>query len=236
MSVNSRTILLVDDEQEILNMVRIFLQTEGYRVLEATTGAVALDILAANTVDVVVLDVMMPGMDGIATCIRIREKWNVPILMLSAKSEDIDKIVGLSTGADDYMVKPFNPLELVARVKSQLRRYTQLNTGNMSDSAIEVDGLAIYPLTHEVTVDGNPVKLTPREFDILELLARNPGLVFSSEDLYTRLWNEPFLDSSNTVMVHIRKIREKIEPDPRTPTYIKTVWGVGYKIDHHSAR
>lgn len=225
--------LLVDDEQDILDMVQIFLQSEGYRVLKATTGAKAIDILMTEKVDLVVLDVMMPNMDGIQTCVRIRQRWNVPIIMLSAKSQDVDKIVGLSTGADDYMVKPFNPLELIARVKSQLRRYTQLNAASSpaSDSVLTVDGLTIDSSTHEVTAEGRPVKLTPREFEILELLARNRGVVFSTEELYTRLWNEPFLDSSNTVMVHIRKIREKIEPNPRKPQYIKTVWGVGYKID-----
>lgn len=230
--MDARTILLVDDEQDILDMLRIFLKAENYEVRQATSGRAALDLLASEPVDLVILDVMMPLQDGIVTCIRIREKWNVPILMLSAKSEDVDKIMGLSTGADDYMTKPFNPLELIARVKSQLRRYTQLNhLSASSDSEMTVDDLTIDTRTHEVTVDGAPVKLTPREFDILELLIRNRGVVFSSEDIYVRVWKEPFMDSSNTVMVHIRKIREKIEKSPRQPKYIKTVWGVGYKID-----
>lgn len=229
----AQTILLVDDEQDILDMLQIFLQGEGYRICKAVTGAQGLEILATEKVDLVVLDVMMPTMDGIQTCIRIRQQWNVPIIMLSAKSQDVDKIVGLSTGADDYMVKPFNPLELVARVKSQLRRYTQLNvpSSQAPESVIVIDGLTIDAGTHEVTVEGEAVKLTPREFEILDLLARHRGQVFSTEQLYTRLWNEPFLDSSNTVMVHIRKIREKIEANSRKPHYIKTVWGVGYKID-----
>ncbi len=231
-SMEQQTILLVDDEQDILDMLQIFLQGEGYLVCKATTGLRALDFLASAKVDLVVLDVMMPNMDGIQTCIRIRQQWNVPIIMLSAKSQDVDKIVGLSTGADDYMVKPFNPLELVARVKSQLRRCTQLNVpGAKSESVIAIDDLTIDSSTHEVSLEGKSVKLTPREFDILELLARNRGVVFSTEELYIRLWNEPFLDSSNTVMVHIRKIREKIEQNTRRPEYIKTVWGVGYKID-----
>lgn len=229
----AQTILLVDDEQDILDMLQIFLQAEGYRICKAVTGAQGLEILATENVDLVVLDVMMPTMDGIQTCIRIRQQWNVPIIMLSAKSQDVDKIVGLSTGADDYMVKPFNPLELVARVKSQLRRYTQLNvpSSQAPESVIVIDGLTIDASTHEVTVEGEAIKLTPREFEILDLLARHRGQVFSTEQLYTRLWNEPFLDSSNTVMVHIRKIREKIEANSRKPHYIKTVWGVGYKID-----
>lgn len=230
--MDQQTILIVDDEQEILDMLKIFLQAEGYRVRQVTSGAQALGILSLEPIDLVVLDIMMPNMDGIQTCIRIRSEWNVPIIMLSAKSQDVDKIVGLGTGADDYMVKPFNPLELIARVKSQLRRYTQLNVPvTKSDSVITVDDLVIDVTTHEVTVDGQPVKLTPREFDILELLARNRGAVFSTEDLYTRIWHEQFMDSANTVMVHIRKIREKIEQNSRKPKYIKTVWGVGYKID-----
>lgn len=230
--LEQQTILLVDDEQDILDMLQIFLQSEGFRICKATTGSQALDILTTGKVDLVVLDVMMPDLDGIQTCIRIRQQWNVPIIMLSAKSQDMDKIIGLSTGADDYMIKPFNPLELVARVKSQLRRYTQLNVPSARpESVIVIDDLAIDSATHEVTVDGKSLKLTPREFDILALLARNRGVVFSTEEVYTKLWNEPFLDSSNTVMVHIRKIREKIEQNARRPQYIKTVWGVGYKID-----
>lgn len=231
--MQNQTILIADDEVEILNVLEIFLRGEGYKVVKATTGRQVLEVLESEQVDLVVLDIMMPELDGIRTCVRIRESRYLPIIMLSAKSQDVDKIMGLSTGADDYVTKPFNPLELVARVKSQLRRYTQFNLGTepKTEGRIEIDGLTIDSDTHEVSLEGVPVKLTPREFEILELLARNRGVVFSNEKLYERVWKEPFFDSANTVMVHIRKIREKIEANTRRPKYIKTVWGVGYKID-----
>lgn len=228
----NETVLLVDDEKEILDLLDIYLKNDGYRTLRALNGLEALDILQKQDVDLIILDIMMPRMDGIQACLKIREQKNMPIIMLSAKSEDMDKILGLSTGADDYMTKPFNPLELMARVKSQLRRYTRLNVPvPHKEHEIEIDELTINTATHEVKVDGRDVKLTPREFAILELLARNRGIVFSIERIYESVWGESFFESDNTVMVHIRKIREKIEEFPRKPKYIKTVWGVGYKIE-----
>ncbi|TVY09015.1 response regulator transcription factor [Paenibacillus cremeus] len=226
------TILLVDDEKDIIDLLEIYLKNEGYRLLRASNGLEALSVLQKEHVDLIVLDIMMPKMDGIEACLKIREQQNMPIIMLSAKSQDMDKILGLSTGADDYMSKPFNPLELMARIKSQLRRYTRLNVPQPSkEHEIEVDELTINTLSHEVKVDGREVKLTPREFAILELLARSRGTVFSIEKLYESVWKEAYFDSDNTVMVHIRKIREKIEDNPRKPKFIKTVWGVGYKVE-----
>lgn len=228
----SETILVVDDEKDILDLLEIYLTNDGYNILKASDGLEALDVVSKQVVDLVILDVMMPKLDGIQTCLKIREQRNMPIIMLSAKSQDMDKIMGLSTGADDYMSKPFNPLELMARVKSQLRRYTRLNVPNTrKENEIEIDDLIINTTTHEVKVDGRDVKLTPREFAILDLLARNRGMVFSIERIYESVWGEAFFESDNTVMVHIRKIREKTEENPRQPKYIKTVWGVGYKIE-----
>lgn len=230
--MGKETILIVDDEKEIGNLIEIYLRNEGYGVLKATNGVEALAVLKSSPVDLIVLDIMMPVMDGIQACMKIREEKNMPIIMLSAKSQDMDKIFGLTSGADDYVTKPFNPLELMARIKSQLRRYTRLNTQQVhKEDEIEVEGLVINTATHEVKVEGREVKLTPREFDILELLTRNKGIVFSVEKIYEKIWKEDFLESENTVMVHIRKIREKIEENPRKPQYIKTVWGVGYKIE-----
>lgn len=230
--MDKETILIVDDEKEIRKLIQIYLKNEGYNTILAENGEEALKILESNDIHLIVLDIMMPKMDGIEACLKIREDRNMPIIMLSAKSEDMDKILGLTTGADDYVTKPFNPLELVARIKSQLRRYTKLNNIDpINKSIIEIDGLVINVDTHEVKVDGKEVKLTPREFDILELLARNKGIVFSIEKIYEMVWKEDFYDSNNTVMVHIRKIREKIEEDSRNPRYIKTVWGVGYKFE-----
>lgn len=233
------TILIIDDEKEIRNLVGIYLTNEGYNILKAADGLEGLAYLENETVHLVILDIMMPRMDGIQACMKIRESKNVPIIMLTAKSQDLDKIMGLTTGADDYVTKPFQPLELVARVKSQLRRYLRLNqmNGNLQTNAsekmdvISIDDLCINVTTHDVTVEGREIKLTPREFAILELLARNPGVVFNTEKIYERVWNEPFYESENTVMVHIRNIREKLEDNSRSPRYIKTVWGVGYKIE-----
>lgn len=227
-------ILVVDDEKEIRDLIEIYLKNEGFQVLKASNGKEALEMLKEEEVHLIILDIMMPKMDGIEACMKIREEKSMPIIMLSAKAEDMDKIFGLTTGADDYMTKPFNPLELIARVKSQIRRYTKLNnsTTNNIDNEIEIDDLIINVSTHQVNVNGKDVKLTPREFDILELLARNRGMVFNMEKIYERVWKEDFFDSTNTVMVHVRKIREKIEEDPRKPRYIKTVWGVGYKIEN----
>jgi len=237
--MSQETILIIDDEKEIRDLIGIYLTNEGYNVLKAADGMEGLNYLEENTVHLVVLDIMMPRLDGIQACMKIRESRNVPIIMLSAKSQDMDKIMGLTTGADDYVTKPFQPLELVARIKSQLRRYLRFNQmdGNLQGNAVQqmdvisLDDLLINISTHEVTVEGKEIKLTPREFAILELLARNPGVVFSTEKIYERVWNEPFYESENTVMVHIRNLREKLENNPRTPRYIKTVWGVGYKIE-----
>ncbi|CAH8771597.1 response regulator transcription factor [Paenibacillus dendritiformis] len=226
------TILLVDDEKEIIELIEIYLKNEGYELLKAPNGLAALELLQNHKVDLIILDVMMPKMDGIQACMKIREQNNTPIIMLSAKSQDIDKIAGLSIGADDYVTKPFNPLVLIARVKSQLRRYKQFNTARPADeNEIQIDDLVINFATHSVTVDDVPVKLTPREFAILKLLAVNRGIVLSMEKIYQEVWNEPFMESKNTVMVHIRKIREKIEKDNQNPRFIKTVWGIGYKME-----
>lgn len=230
--MHNGTLLLVDDEAEIIKLMQIYLEHEGYRLLIARDGLEALKIISKETIDLMVLDLMMPGMDGLEACIKIRETQKFPIIMLSAKGQELDKITGLSVGADDYVTKPFSPLELVARIKSQLRR-TRNYLGDMAvkGSEIQIDGLLVNSATHEVSVEGQPVKLTPREFAILELLARNGGQVLSMEQIYSKVWKEQYLDSNNTLMVHIRKIREKIEENPREPKYLKTVWGVGYKIE-----
>lgn len=231
--MDKETILIVDDEKEIRDLIGIYLLNEGYHILHAQNGLEALKLLEKKDVHLVILDIMMPVMDGIQLCMKIRENRNMPIIMLSARDTDIDKILGLGTGADDYMTKPFNPMELVARVKSQLRRYTKFNQVQGTDKGeIVIDGLVINSDTHQVRVDGKEIKLTPREFDILELLAQNRGKVFSIDKIYESVWKQDFYDSENTVMVHIRKIREKIEDNPRKPRYIKTVWGVGYKIEN----
>lgn len=229
----NETILVVDDEKEIRNLISIYLENDGYRILKAENGLEALEILESEEVQLVILDVMMPKMDGIEACMKIRESKNMPIIMLSAKSEDMDKILGLTTGADDYLSKPFNPLELIARVKSQIRRYIKLNNVSniRNEEIIEVDDLIINAANHEVMVGEKLVNLTKTEFDILELLAKNRGVVFSTEKIYKRIWQDDLYESDNTVMVHIRKIREKIEENTRKPKYIKTVWGVGYKIE-----
>ncbi|WP_123054557.1 response regulator transcription factor [Clostridium sp. JN-1] len=226
-------ILVVDDEKEIRNLIGIYLENEGFDIIKAANGIEALKILEHDDICLVILDIMMPEMDGIETCIKIREDKNMPIIMLSAKGEDMDKILGLTTGADDYIAKPFNPLELIARVKSQIRRYTKFNDvyNGKTEKIIEIDDLIINTDTHEVKVGDKLVNLTKREFDILELLAKNRGIVFSTEKIYESIWKEEFYDSYNTVMVHIRKIRGKIEQNPRKPKYVKTVWGVGYKIE-----
>lgn len=224
-------ILIVDDDAEIRKVTGIYLENEGYEVIKAENGEQALKLIDETEVDLVLLDVMMPGMDGIETCMKIRENNIMPIIFLSAKSEDLDKIQGLASGADDYMTKPFNAMELMARVKSQLRRYTKyaaVPSGNKN--IIEIGNLTINTDTRQVFVGNSEVRLTPKEFDILELLASNKGIVFSIEKIYERVWKEDFFKSDNTVMVHITKIREKIEEDPKKPIYIKTVWGVGYKI------
>ncbi|WP_308640129.1 response regulator transcription factor [Paenibacillus silvisoli] len=231
--MHSKTILLVDDEPEILELIRIYLKNEGFTLRVAHDGKEALTLLAQERIDLIVMDIMMPEMDGLESCIKIRETSDIPIIFLSARGQDLDKIHGLTIGADDYVTKPFSPLELVARIKSHLRRYSRHTAAEpMSQDEIVVDDLVINVSTHVVTVDDRQVKLTPREFAILALLARNRGFVFSMEHIYERIWKANAIDSNNTVMVHIRKIREKIEQNPRTPKYIQTVWGVGYKIDN----
>jgi len=224
-------ILIVDDDNEIRKITGIYLENEGYEVLKAENGEQALKIIAENDIELVLLDIMMPVMNGIETCMKIREDNIMPIIFLSAKSEDLDKIQGLASGADDYITKPFNAMELLARVKSQLRRYTRYSAPqNAAKNIIEVGNLTINTDTRQVLVGDKEIRLTPKEFDILELLARNKGIVFSIEKIYERVWGEEFYKSDNTIMVHITKIREKIEEDPKKPVYIKTVWGVGYKI------
>lgn len=230
------TILVIDDDVQIRNLIEIYLKNEGFQVIKAEDGLEALRILAKNKVHLIILDIMMPRLDGIDACLRIREESEVPIIMLSAKVEDLHKIHGLSVGADDYVTKPFNPLELVARVKSQLRRYLRFNHLHESaitanKSLIEIGNLTINTATHQIFVNNEEVKLTPKEFAILELLARHQGMVFSSQKIYELVWKEPMIESENTVMVHIRNIREKIEDNPRKPIYLKNVWGVGYKIE-----
>ena len=226
-------ILVCDDDREIVEAIDIYLTQEGYEVLKAYDGQEALGVLKANNVDLLVIDVMMPRLDGIRATLKIREENNIPIIILSAKSEDADKILGLNVGADDYVTKPFNPLELVARVKSQLRRFTQLgSTAKENNAAVyTTGGLSINDDLKEVTVDGEPVKLTPIEYNILLLLVRNQGKVFSIEQIYENIWNEDAIGADNTVAVHIRHIREKIEINPKDPRYLKVVWGVGYKVE-----
>ena len=224
-------ILVVDDDREIVDSIGIFLSGEGYKVLKAYDGIEALDILSENEVHLMILDIMMPKLDGIKTLMKLRESRNIPVILLSAKSEDADKILGLTAGADDYVTKPFNPSELVARVKSQLRRYTTLGSIGKQNGEIVIDGLVVNTEKKTVKVDGEDVRLTPIEYKILELLVRNRGRVFSAEDIYSNVWNEETIVGDNTIAVHIRHIREKIEINPKEPKYLKVVWGIGYKID-----
>ena len=226
-------ILVCDDDKDIVEAIDIYLTQEGYEVLKAYDGDEAIKVLKRNEVDLLIMDVMMPRLDGLRATLKIRENMSLPIIILSAKSEDADKILGLNIGADDYMTKPFNPLELVARVKSQLRRYTQLGSTARSDNQSEfrTGGLVIRDDLKEVTVDGEKVKLTPIEYNILLLLVKNQGKVFSINQIYENIWNEEAIGADNTVAVHIRHIREKIEINPKEPRYLKVVWGVGYKVE-----
>lgn len=226
-------ILVCDDDKEIVEAIEIYLTQEGYRILKAYDGTEALEMLEREEVHLLLLDVMMPKLDGIRATLKIREKNSIPIIILSAKSEDADKILGLNVGADDYVTKPFSPLELVARVKSQLRRYTQLGgtAQNENDKIYSVGGLRINDDLKEVTVDGELVRLTPIEYNILLLLMKNQGRFFSINQIYEMIWNEEAIGADNTVAVHIRHIREKIEINPKEPRYLKVVWGVGYKIE-----
>ena len=226
-------ILVCDDDKEIVEAIEIYLTQDGHQVLEAYDGIEAVEILKKESVDLLIMDIMMPRMDGIRATLKIREKHNIPIIILSAKSEDAYKILGLNIGAYDYITKPFNPLELVARVKSHLRRYMQLGSTAIkeSEAIYTVGGLAINDDLKEVTVDGEPVKLTPIEYNILLLLVKHQGKVFSIDQIYENIWNENAVGVDNTVAVHIRHIREKIEINPKEPRYLKVVWGVGYKIE-----
>lgn len=233
------TILVVDDDKEIADLVEIYLVNDGYKVLKASDGSQCLDILAGHPeIRMLILDIMMPGIDGLEVCRRIRKTSNIPILMLSAKAEDMDKIVGFGTGADDYLTKPFHPLELLARVKSQMKRYTTLPMGQEEkeekNDEIRVQNITINKTAHVVKKDGHEIALTPIEFDILYLLASNRDRVFSTDEIFERVWNEKVYEVNNTVMVHIRRLREKIEDNSRSPKILKTVWGVGYKIESES--
>lgn len=225
-------ILVCDDDKEIVDAIEIYLQQEGYQIYKAYDGEQAIKVLKEMNIQLLIIDIMMPRLDGIHATLKIREFSSVPIIFLSAKSEDTDKILGLNMGADDYIAKPFNPLELVARVKSNLRRYTQLGSLNVENNALyQVGGLCMNDDTKEVTVDGEPVKLTPIEYNILFLLVKNQGKVFSIDQIYENIWNEEAIGADNTVAVHIRHIREKIEINPKEPRYLKVVWGVGYKVE-----
>ena len=225
-------ILVCDDDREIVDAIEIYLIQDGYRIFKAYDGEQAMEVLRKEDIQLLIMDIMMPRLDGIRATLKIRENSSIPIIILSAKSEDTDKILGLNIGADDYITKPFNPLELAARVKSNLRRYTSLGSLNAeSKSVYQVGGLIINDDTKQVTVDDEPVKLTPIEYNILLLLVKNQGRVYSMNQIYQSIWNEDAIGADNTVAVHIRHIREKIEINPKEPRYIKVVWGVGYKVD-----
>lgn len=224
-------VLVCDDDSAILESIEIYLKAEGYNVITAVDGVDALEKVSNNEIHCMILDIMMPKLDGLKATIRIREKYNFPIILLSAKSEDTDKITGLGFGADDYVTKPFNPLELVARVKSQIRRYSTLGSMQKSENMLITGGLTLNSDSKEVLVDGEPVKLTAREYSILEYLMQNMGRVLSSTQIYEAVWNEPAFHTEKTVTVHIRNIREKIEINPKDPKYLKVVWGLGYKVE-----
>ena len=231
-------VLVVDDDKEIVDAIDIYLRNEGIDVIKAYDGIEALEALMENDIQLILMDIMMPKMDGLRTTMKIRQEKNIPIILISAKSEDTDKILGLNMGADDYITKPFNPLELIARVKSQLRRYTVFGNCGVQNkeeitSIISSGGLSLNQDTKEVLVDGEVIKITATEFGILELLLRNQGRVFSIDEIYEKVWKEPSYNAENTVAVHIRRIREKIEINPKEPKYLKVVWGIGYKIEKY---
>ncbi len=230
-----RTVLVVDDDREIVDAIEIYLKSEDFFVLKAYDGLKALEILTEQRVDLLIIDIMMPKLDGLQATIKIRESRNIPIIILSARSEDTDKILGLNLGADDYITKPFNPMELIARVKSQLRRYVKLGTDSRNNKANELRSgdLILDTDTKEARIEEEIIKLTPTEYGILEFLMKNQGKVFSIEQIYETVWNEPGYNCDNTVAVHIRRIREKIEINPKEPRYLKVVWGIGYKIERY---
>lgn len=223
-------ILVCDDEKDIVSALKIYLSSGNYQVFEAFNGREALQVLSKEDIHLVLLDIMMPGMDGIETLTRLRETSNVPVILLTAKSEDTDKVLGLDVGADDYITKPFNPVEVLARVKSQLRRYLQLGGGTVQPKVLRIGGVELDDGAKTVTVDGEPVSLTPKEYDILRLLMQHPGQVFSPKEIYRVVWEELPLNADNAIAVHIRHIREKIEIDPADPRYLQVVWGKGYKM------
>ncbi len=225
------TILVCDDERDIVAALRIYLEAEGYRVLTAYDGREALSVVGSENVQLVLLDIMMPGLDGLHVLTALREEHNLPVILLTAKSEDSDKVLGLNIGADDYITKPFNPVELLARVRSQLRRYLKLGGSTPAPSRITIGGIVLDISANRVTLDGEPVELTPREFDILALLMRNAGSVLSPREIYRRLWNEAPLGAEKTVAVHIRHLREKLEYNPAEPRWLKVVWGKGYMME-----
>ncbi|WP_366923162.1 response regulator transcription factor [Metallumcola ferriviriculae] len=224
-------ILVCDDDKEILDAIKIYLENEGYQVFKAFNGLEALAVIEENEVHLIIMDIMMPQMDGLRATMKIREANNIPVIMLSAKSEDTDKIIGLNMGADDYITKPFNPLELIARVRSQLRRYTTLGSLETKSNVFKTGGLVVDDESKVITVDGDEVKLTPVQYKVLKLLTANAGRVFSIEEIYEKVWKETAFNPENTVAVHIRKIREKIEINPKEPKYLKVVWGIGYKVE-----
>ena len=237
--MSKNRVLVVDDDKEIVEAIDIYLRNEGIEVIKAYDGIQALEAVMEEEIHLILMDIMMPKMDGLRATMKLREEKNIPIILISAKSEDTDKILGLNMGADDYITKPFNPLEMIARVKSQLRRYTMLgnfgavNQGEEVNSIISSGGLSINLDTKEAILDGETIKVTATEFKILELLLRNQGRVFSIDEIYEKVWNEPNYNSENTVAVHIRRIREKIEINPKEPKYLKVVWGIGYKIEKY---
>ncbi|MBR5112741.1 MAG: response regulator transcription factor [Clostridia bacterium] len=227
------TVLVCDDDKAILDSIEIYLRQDGYNVLKAENGIEAIEIIKNNSVHCCIMDIMMPGLDGLSATVKLREKNNIPIILLSAKSEDTDKIAGLSFGADDYVTKPFNPLELLARVKSQIRRYTMLGSLEAKEGEITTGGLTVNTVTKEVTVDGEQVKLTATEYGILEFLIKNLGRVFTTRQIYEAVWDEECFAADKTVTVHIRRIREKIEINPKDPKYLMVVWGLGYKVEKY---
>lgn len=224
-------ILVCDDERDIRNALRIYLTAEGYDVFEAANGKEALDIMAEMDIHLVLMDIMMPVMDGMDATTRIREKSNIPVILLTAKSEDMDKIMGLTVGADDYVTKPFSPMEVIARVKAQLRRYAYLGGMERRPKALTVGDIELDDEGKSVTLCGEPVSLTPTEYEILKLLMQNPGKVFSSKEIYEKIWNDVPIGVEGTIAVHVRHIREKLEIDPGNPRYLKVVWGKGYKLE-----
>ena len=229
-------ILICDDEKDIVNALKIYLNDTNYQLFEAYTGKEALEITEKENIHLILLDIMMPEMDGITAMAKIREFSNVPIILLTAKSEDTDKVLGLNVGADDYVTKPFNPVELLARVKSQLRRYTQLGGANVTPEVLMIGGIALNDKTKIVTVDGEKISLTPKEYDILKLFMENPGRVMSPKEIYRQVWKEAPFGTDNTVAVHIRHLREKIEINPTEPRYLKVVFGQGYKLEEGMRR